>query len=46
MGLVKTIDKIKSEIADIGSKAMTGKTIEEQIEEVIFRKLNFIMGGK
>ena len=35
MGLADTVDKIKSEVANIGSKMMTGKTIEERVKELI-----------
>ncbi len=34
MGLANTANKMKTEIANIGSKMMTGKSIEERIEEL------------
>ena len=37
MGLNDTIDRIKSEVADIGSKMMTGKTIEERVKENLIK---------
>ena len=38
MGLNNTIERIKSNAANIGSKMMTGKTIEEQVKK-IFEKV-------
>lgn len=38
MGLNNTIERIKSNAANIGSKMMTGKTIEERVKE-IFEKV-------
>lgn len=35
MSLDKEIDRIKSELANIGSKMIMGKTIEELVEEII-----------
>lgn len=35
MSLGKEVDRIKSELANIGSKMITGKTIEELIKEII-----------
>ena len=35
MSLGKEVDRIKSEFANIGSKMITGKTIEELIKEII-----------
>jgi hypothetical protein len=35
MSLDKEIDRIKSEFANIGSKMITGKTIEELIKDII-----------
>ena len=35
MALDKEIERIKSEVADIGCKMLTGKTIEELIKEII-----------
>ena len=37
MGLNDTVNRIKSEVADIGSKMMTGKTIEERIKEIFIK---------
>lgn len=37
MGLNDTVNRIKSEAADIGSKMMTGKTIEERIKEIFIK---------
>jgi hypothetical protein len=34
MGLADVVNKMKSEIADIGSRAMTGKTIEERVNDM------------
>ena len=38
MGLNNTIERIKSNAANIGSKMMTGKTIEERVKK-IFEKV-------
>ena len=35
MALNDTIEKIHTKVADIGSKMMTGKTIEERVAEVV-----------
>lgn len=40
MSLDDTIKRIKSDVAEIGSKMMTGKTIEEQIKEIILKDSN------
>ena len=40
MNLDDTIKRIKSDAADIGSKMMTGKTIEEQVKEIILECSN------
>ena len=34
MGLNNTIERIKNNAANIGSKMMTGKTIEERVKEI------------
>ena len=34
MALNDTIKRIHAEVADIGSKMMTGKTIEERVKEI------------
>ena len=34
MGLNDTANRMKSEIADIGSRMLTGKTIEERVNEM------------
>ena len=39
MALNDTIKRIHAEVADIGSKMMTGKTIEERVKE-IFEKVS------
>ena len=40
MALNDTIKRIRSEVADIGSKMMTGKTIEERVEEIVLKSSN------
>ena len=40
MSLDDTIKRIKSDVAEIGSKMMTGRTIEEQIKEIILKNSN------
>jgi hypothetical protein len=40
MGLNDTIKRIKSDVADIGSKMMTGKTIEERVKEIVLKGNN------
>lgn len=35
MALDKEIERIKSEVADISCKMLTGKTVEELVKEVI-----------
>lgn len=35
MSLGKEVDRIKSELANIGSKMITGKTIEELVKEIV-----------
>lgn len=40
MSLDDTIKKIKSDVAEISSKMMTGKTIEEQVKEIILKDSN------
>ena len=37
MALNDTIKRIHTEAADIGSKMMTGKTIEERIKEIFVK---------
>ena len=37
MGLSDTADRIKSEVANISSKMMTGKTIEERVKEIFIK---------
>ena len=37
MGLNDTIKRIKSNAAEIGSKMMTGKTIEERVKEIVLK---------
>ena len=37
MALNDTIKRIKSDVADIGSKMMTGKTIEERVKEIVLK---------
>ena len=49
MSLNDTVKRIKSNAAEIGSKMMTGKTIEEQIKEIVLKSSNkkvknFIIG--
>ena len=38
MALEKTIERIKSNAANIGSIMMTGKTIEERVEELLSKQ--------
>lgn len=40
MALEKTIERIKSNAANIGSIMMTGKTIEERVEELLSKQEN------
>ena len=40
MGLNDTIKRIKSNVAEIGSKMMTGKTIEERVKEIVLKDSN------
>ena len=40
MALNDTIKRIKSDVADIGSKMMTGKTIEERVKEIVLKGSN------
>lgn len=40
MNLDDTIKRIKSNAAEIGSKMMTGKTIEEQVKEIVLKNSN------
>ena len=37
MNLDDTIKRIKSDVAEISSKMMTGKTIEEQVKEIVLK---------
>lgn len=37
MALNDTIKRIHAEVADIGSKMMTGKTIEKRIKEIFMK---------
>ena len=37
MALNDTIKRIHAEVADIGSKMMTGKTIEERVKEIVMK---------
>ena len=37
MALNDTIKRIRAEAADIGSKMMTGKTIEERVKEIFMK---------
>ena len=40
MSLDNTIKRIKSNAAEIGSKMITGKTIEERVKEIILKDSN------
>lgn len=40
MALNDTIKRIKSDVAEIGSKMMTGKTIEERVKEIVLKGSN------
>ena len=40
MALEKTIERIKSDVANIGSIMMTGKTIEERVKELLLEQEN------
>ena len=40
MALNDTIKRIKSDVAEIGSKMMTGKTIEERVKEIVLKGNN------
>ena len=37
MALNDTIKRIHAEVADRGSKMMTGKTIEERVKEIVMK---------
>ncbi len=39
MSLDKEIERIKSEFANISSKIMTGKTVEELVKEIIRKEV-------
>ena len=36
----EVVDEMKSRIADISSKAMTGKTIEERVNEMLAKAMD------
>ena len=49
MSLDNTIKRIKNDVAEIGFKMITGKTIEEQVKEIVLKDSgkkikNFVIG--